>query len=224
MRKLALLAAAAFAATAVPASATVNLCTGNNCVSTDANVLVTAATNQTVINGTFNSGPTTAAVQFTSSTDTPNGLNGNANGQADVSASDGLLNQLTFALTGGYTFGSATFNLFPLPGNNANEATTVTITYFDPLLGTINNVSINTNGQNFLGISGDNGERFISVGFTASPISDGIQDMRQLRLGGVAGPTPAVPEPATWAMMLLGFGAIGFSMRNRRKALLSQIA
>ena len=28
--------------------------------------------------------------------------------------------------------------------------------------------------------------------------------------------TTAVPEPGTWAMMLLGFGAIGFSMRRRR--------
>lgn len=27
---------------------------------------------------------------------------------------------------------------------------------------------------------------------------------------------PGVPEPATWAMMLLGFGAIGFSMRAQR--------
>jgi hypothetical protein len=35
----------------------------------------------------------------------------------------------------------------------------------------------------------------------------------------------AVPEPATWAMMLMGFGAIGFAMRRRRRpALLSQLA
>lgn len=27
-------------------------------------------------------------------------------------------------------------------------------------------------------------------------------------------PTPAVPEPATWAMMLLGFGAIGAKLRR----------
>ncbi|MCW2389601.1 hypothetical protein M2333_002647 [Sphingobium sp. B11D3B] len=27
----------------------------------------------------------------------------------------------------------------------------------------------------------------------------------------------AVPEPASWAMMLVGFGAIGFSMRDRRR-------
>lgn len=30
--------------------------------------------------------------------------------------------------------------------------------------------------------------------------------------------TPAVPEPATWGMMLLGFGAIGFAMRRRKQA------
>lgn len=29
--------------------------------------------------------------------------------------------------------------------------------------------------------------------------------------------TGAVPEPASWAMMLLGFGGIGFAMRRRRK-------
>ena len=29
--------------------------------------------------------------------------------------------------------------------------------------------------------------------------------------------TAAVPEPATWAMMLLGFGAIGVSLRRRRR-------
>lgn len=28
----------------------------------------------------------------------------------------------------------------------------------------------------------------------------------------------AVPEPGTWAMMILGFGAVGYSMRRRRKA------
>ena len=37
--------------------------------------------------------------------------------------------------------------------------------------------------------------------------------------------TPAVPEPATWAMMLLGFGAAGTAMRrSRRTAKLAQLA
>jgi PEP-CTERM motif-containing protein len=35
--------------------------------------------------------------------------------------------------------------------------------------------------------------------------------------------TPAVPETATWVMMLLGFGGIGLAMRRRRPAL-AQIA
>jgi hypothetical protein len=38
-------------------------------------------------------------------------------------------------------------------------------------------------------------------------------------------PPPGVPEPATWAMMLAGFGVTGFAMRRtRRKNLLAQIA
>jgi hypothetical protein len=31
--------------------------------------------------------------------------------------------------------------------------------------------------------------------------------------------TTAVPEPASWALMIVGFGAVGFSMRGRRKSL-----
>lgn len=35
----------------------------------------------------------------------------------------------------------------------------------------------------------------------------------------------AVPEPSTWAMMLVGFGGIGFSMRRRRRVtVLQQVA
>ena len=32
----------------------------------------------------------------------------------------------------------------------------------------------------------------------------------------------AVPEPATWAMMLIGFGAIGWQLRRRRSPVLAQ--
>lgn len=39
--------------------------------------------------------------------------------------------------------------------------------------------------------------------------------------GGVSLNVQAVPEPATWAMMILGFGAIGASMRRRQKVSVS---
>jgi hypothetical protein len=35
--------------------------------------------------------------------------------------------------------------------------------------------------------------------------------------GASAVPTSAVPEPATWGMMLLGFVALAFAFRNRRR-------
>jgi hypothetical protein len=34
----------------------------------------------------------------------------------------------------------------------------------------------------------------------------------------------AVPEPATWAMMLFGFGGVGFQLRRKRSALVAQSA
>jgi len=42
----------------------------------------------------------------------------------------------------------------------------------------------------------------------------------------LAGSTPSVPEPATWGLMLLGFGGMGFALRRgrRRNATLMQIA
>ena len=40
-----------------------------------------------------------------------------------------------------------------------------------------------------------------------------VTSFAQLGTGAVA----AVPEPATWAMMLIGFGAMGVSLRRRRR-------
>lgn len=36
------------------------------------------------------------------------------------------------------------------------------------------------------------------------------------RGGGI---TPGIPEPGTWGMMIIGFGAVGFAMRRRRTAM-----
>jgi hypothetical protein len=46
--------------------------------------------------------------------------------------------------------------------------------------------------------------------------------------GDISGPASfyvtSVPEPATWGLMLLGFGAMGMVLRRRRRPALSQLA
>jgi hypothetical protein len=47
--------------------------------------------------------------------------------------------------------------------------------------------------------------------------------------GDISGPasfyvSTAVPEPATWGLMLIGFAGIGYAMRRRRRPVLAQLA
>jgi hypothetical protein len=42
--------------------------------------------------------------------------------------------------------------------------------------------------------------------------------------GSAIGTPTAVPEAATWAMMLFGFGAVGYSLRRRRRTTITQLA
>ena len=52
----------------------------------------------------------------------------------------------------------------------------------------------------------------------ASTLTSDRDDGFKLRQIMVLPQAPAVPEPATWAMMILGFGAIGYSLRRRGAA------
>jgi hypothetical protein len=42
--------------------------------------------------------------------------------------------------------------------------------------------------------------------------------------GNVRIAAAAVPEPATWAMMIIGFASVGLTMRRRRRPVLAQLA
>ena len=59
---------------------------------------------------------------------------------------------------------------------------------------------------------------------STSPISVFQVKQNSYQLAGTPPPPGSVPEPATWAMMLLGFGGIGMAMRRRRKKGLLQVA
>lgn len=52
---------------------------------------------------------------------------------------------------------------------------------------------------------------------TYSSILFGSSQAATLRVS--LAPTSAVPEPATWAMMLIGFGGMGLALRRRRRAI-----
>ncbi|HEU4968186.1 PEPxxWA-CTERM sorting domain-containing protein, partial [Sphingomonas sp.] len=64
----------------------------------------------------------------------------------------------------------------------------------------------------------DAGDLITAVSFDTS--GSGVGDIRQVRLGAFAGAIPSVPEPATWAMMIAGFGLIGGALRRRARATL----
>jgi hypothetical protein len=76
-------------------------------------------------------------------------------------------------------------------------------------------------GDTFYAFLASNGESITNVYFSAGNPPTAFSLIKQVRIDLAAG---AVPEPATWAMMLLGFGGIGVAMRRRRKDALAQIA
>lgn len=84
------------------------------------------------------------------------------------------------------------------------------------LLGTVTN---NGTGIEFLGLVTTSGTDQIAGVFLDlvgnEPAGFAIDNLRFGRRGQVVVPT--VPEPGTWAMMLVGFGAVGGAMRYRRR-------
>jgi hypothetical protein len=117
------------------------------------------------------------------------------------------LTNLTFQLAGLATFNNLEFNLF---GANAGATASFTITDNEGQVFTFNNLALG-NGENFFGFQGILGETIRTVSVTSA---GGFLDMRQVRLDQST--VQAVPEPATWAMFLIGFGAVGYSMRSRK--------
>ena len=231
MRKLSLLAAAAFAATAVPASATITF--GTQSVGQGEEVQFSTNVHPTPPNGP-------SVVGFTNQTDTSvtfstltgQTLSTPSAGQARIEAVNGtgdqinltsLLIQLTNLSNPLAGFGYIEFNLSETGG--LGNATSVTINAVDQFGVAFSVTRSVGNGSNFFSALGSDGEVIRSISFNSSP--NGFADIRQIRITPAVGAnTPPVPEPATWAMMLVGFGAAGVAMRRtrRRKPLLAQIA
>ena len=57
----------------------------------------------------------------------------------------------------------------------------------------------------------------LEFGLRQDPGASGLDDISVVQITPGTDPIPAVPEPSTWAMMILGFAGIGF-MAFRRKS------
>jgi hypothetical protein len=82
-------------------------------------------------------------------------------------------------------------------------------------------VNHDPNGENKYAFLAVDGESILNLHYVIDGgTADSIRQVRILEVG------QALPEPATWAMMLLGFGAVGVGIRrSRRKTrLVSQLA
>lgn len=204
------LATAAFgfgAATSAQAAATLQLCTsGASCVSGTTNVNLGAFNAPGAATVTGNVGIGGPVVNFYTGTGTL--LETNTGAATIFTASGADLTTLTFQLVTG-AFTSAEFNL---------EGGTPKV--FDVTLSAVGGGSQlihvdNANGANIFDIIAGSGESYTTASFSTS--NGSFKDFKQLRLVLAPG-TPPVPEPATWALMMLGFGGIGVALRRRRKA------
>jgi hypothetical protein len=74
------------------------------------------------------------------------------------------------------------------------------------------------------GLNTTNFNQIANVGFGLGPDSANKPDKDDVGGAPTASFSTAVPEPATWAMFLVGFGAIGFTMRRRLRNLVVPFA
>lgn len=193
-------AAVGLAAAASPASAAISVCNqGTSCVADTTTVNLGAYTNSPTVTGNVgNGGP---LVTFAS---TDGNLSTNTGAATIFTASGALLDNLTFTILSGFT--AAEFNLEN--GSPTSFLVSLTDSAGDMFSQTLSSL----NGSNIFDIVAPAGTTYTSATFTST--NGGFKDFKQLRVTPGAG---AVPEAATWAMMLLGFAGMGMVVRRTRR-------
>lgn len=211
-------ATAALLALALPAAASVIITSGPGVLQPAENVL-------------FNNGPVAglSLLGITNQTNTLVRFTGGetliaAGGQARLDTMDDTIsspftfNSRTNQLVGvdladaGLAFTQTEFRLF------GGTATSATLTFVDTA-GEVFTQSLAIPSSGFFSAQAIDGQL---IDYFSIAANGTIDDVRQVRIGGVTAiggggsGNAVVPEPATWAMMIVGFGAAGAMMRRRR--------
>ena len=207
----AILASAALGLFAAPAEAGVTFSV-NGGGNPEENVLLTAGAAGNPVFGVTNQ--TNATIRFDSDTT----LVVPAQGQARIEAQTGLLSTLCISIEDALfdSFNDVEFNI-----NAASDGSVLLQAFFGADELAAQSFNLDAAGQNRFRIRGTDGTAFTKVCLTSSSI---IQDVRQIRLGGVrddnnpGGGGDVVPEPGSMALLVGGILPIAGFLRRRRAA------
>jgi hypothetical protein len=196
-----------------PAHATITFCDGpaNTCGGQGETVHLdgTDTGSDNVVNGTLMNG--TIGVLITGQENITVDANGGGLGQAWVVPVDGLFNALDFRLQSGFAFTHIEFDL-NAPTNHGPQPDWVVTLFGYDASNTQFSQTFTANNNEFFNATASGGEVITHVNFTSASDLIGVG---HIRIDGAG----AVPEPATWALMILGFGGAGAMLRRRRAAL-----
>lgn len=142
-------------------------------------------------------------------------LSVNGSGEATV-VGDPLIENLTVNFAKAWN--EVTFNLESIKGKGGYDSTFNLLVNGLALFSATPNVGdaacsfcLVNNGENKFIVSGPG---ITSLAFSFDPA---IAGAKQFRVEGLTRVGSGVPEPATWAMMLVGFGAMGTMVRSQRR-------
>jgi hypothetical protein len=174
----------------------------------------TGGTSGITVTGHLNSSPSTL-VNFTG-----NEVLFAAGGQAEITGTGGGFNQISWQLAqANSVFDQAVFNVTQpnsQGGPSAPPDNILHLSVFDQnnTLVLMQNFTLG-NGSNFFNVTTTGSTLISKISFTTDV---DITDLEQVRLGDISSVAP-VPEPSTWAMMILGFAGVGFmAYRRSRKS------